>query len=157
MLHKNVTPSTTGSSPEHNGLPSATNVQRLAEIRARLDEWRADRDATEADIYFYVSVHDTAWLVEECERARMSGRAWRGLARRMKPYKDEYPFDERPHGYHRQVAEAEWHAALGKETPFEVALLGGQKRVDWLRPAWKANIRQIRARAKRLRLEADDA
>ena len=37
MLHKNVTHGTTGSSPEQNGLPNATNVQRIAEIRARLD------------------------------------------------------------------------------------------------------------------------
>ena len=38
---RNVTPSTTDSS--HNAVPSATNVQRLAEIRARLDTGHKDR------------------------------------------------------------------------------------------------------------------
>ena len=41
---------------------------RLAEIRARLDEWRNDPDATEGDIYYYVTGHDTAWLLDEVER-----------------------------------------------------------------------------------------
>jgi uncharacterized small protein (DUF1192 family) len=54
MLHKNVTHGTTGSSPEHNGLPSATNVQRLAEIRARLDaarnEERIQRERTDKGV-----------------------------------------------------------------------------------------------------------
>jgi hypothetical protein len=47
---------------------------RLAEIRARLDAWREDADATEADIYAYVSANDIAWLLDEVGRLR--GCTW---------------------------------------------------------------------------------
>ena len=96
MLHKNVTHGTTGSSPEHNGLPSATNVQRIAEIRARLDAatpgpwkrslsgshynpWKVHRGAIlvalsgeaveDADLIAHAPA-DIAWLLDEVERLR---------------------------------------------------------------------------------------
>jgi hypothetical protein len=62
MLHKNVTPRTTGSSPEHNGVPSATNVQRLAEIRARLAGLREPRYPTPPA---QMLADDIAWLLDE--------------------------------------------------------------------------------------------
>jgi hypothetical protein len=43
---------------------------RIEAIRARLDEWRNDPDATEGDIYYYVTGHDMTWLLDEVDALR---------------------------------------------------------------------------------------